>query len=97
MLSEAAKEIVIDTSSINRCDCFACVSDSYEIEKYISETGFPPQCESKLAEVKQYNDDDDEGYVDDDEENDYDEYEEDEYDDACDMVDKKMGNYVKCR
>ena len=23
--------------------------------------------------------------------------EEDEYDDACDMVDKKMGNYVKCR
>lgn len=84
------------TSSINRCDCFACISDSYEIEKYISEKGFPPQCESKLEADKQYNEgyDEDEGYDDEDE---YDEYEEDEYDDACDMVDKKMGYYVKCR
>jgi hypothetical protein len=81
------------TSSINRCDCFACISDSYEIEKYISETGFPPQCESKLEADKQYNED--KGY--DDEDEGYDEYEEDEYDDHCDMVDKKMGNYVKCR
>ena len=88
--SEASSEI--NTSYIvNRCDCFACISDSYEIEKYISETGFPPQCEKKLEADKQYNED--EGYDDDE----YDEYEEDEYDDACDMVDKKMGNYVKCR
>ena len=91
-----AADSTIDTSSINRCDCFACISDSYEIEKYISETGFPPQCESKLEADKQYNEgyNEDEGYDDEDE---YDEYEEDEYDDACDMVDKKMGNYVKCR
>ena len=91
MLSETrAAESETVTSYINRCDCFACISDSYEIEKYISETGFHPQCESKLAEAKQY-DEDDEGYDEDDE------YEEDEYDDECDMVDKKMGNYVKCR
>jgi len=82
----------IDTTFINRCDCFACISDSYEIEKYISETGFPPQCENKLAADKQY-DDEDEGYAEDDDED----YYEDEYDDACDMVDKKMGNYVRCR
>ena len=81
------------SSSINRCDCFACISDSYEIEKYISETGFPPQCEKKLEADKQYNED--EGYDDDEVEDDG--YEEDDYDDACDMMDKKMGNYVKCR
>ena len=93
--SEAAcaSESEAVSSSINRCDCFACISDSYEIEKYISETGFPPQCENKLEADKQYNED--EGYDEDDEG--YDEYEEDEYDDHCDMVDKKMGNYVKCR
>ena len=93
-----AADSVVYTPTINRCDCFACISDSYEIEKYISETGFPPQCEKKLAEAKQYNDDEDEGYAEDDEGYDEDdEYEEDEYDDACDMVDKKMGNYVRCR
>jgi len=90
---------LISTTTINRCDCFACISDSYEIEKYISETGFPPQCEKKLAEAKQYHHDEDEGYAEDDEgyDEDDEDYYEDEYDDACDMVDKKMGNYVKCR
>jgi len=97
--SEAVASPSIDTTTINRCDCFACISDSYEIEKYISETGFPPQCEKKIAEAKQYHDDEDEGYAEDDEgyAEDDDGYEEDEYDDACDMVDKKMGNYVRCR
>ena len=93
-----AADAIIDTPFINRCDCFACISDSYEIEKYISETGFPPQCEKKLEADKPY--DEDEGYNEDevyDEEDEYDDYEEDEYDDACDMMDKKMGNYVKCR
>ncbi len=97
--SEAVASPSIGTTTINRCDCFACISDSYEIEKYISETGFPPQCENKLEAEKQYDEDegydeDDEGYAEDDED---DGYEEDEYDDACDMVDKKMGNYVRCR
>lgn len=91
------------------CECFVCSCDEAEINKYLLNKDFYPQCEnksllSKMEELeltechddKEEYDEDEEEY-DEEEYDDEDQYDEDEYDDECDKMDKKTGNYVMCR